>query len=318
MVGIKTFALICMHSATSLLCFFAHRVNCDAWSNRVGTVIKYFLFIGVLLLCGNSKLYALCPAGMTMVNQSGNADAVQSFAGIFEGAAGAARALGPPQGGGFSLTNWAFLFPATGELVLDMTDLIPENSTIVLRVGQGNNNTANVSTSNDLITFTAATTVTSVVNGANINYTVAAGSGGARYIRFQDTINTNFPPNTWWFAIDGITYSEICVPIPVADLSITKTDGSGTYTPGGSATYAIVVTNNGPDDVTGAVIADNLPNGVTLSGAWNCAASFGSSCSAANGGAIGGSAVSLSADIINGGVITVNVPVNFSSNMADY
>ena len=39
---------------------------------------------------------------------------------------------------------------------------------------------------------------------------------------------------------------------PVADLSVTKTDGSATYTPGGSTTYTIVVTNNGPSFVTGA------------------------------------------------------------------
>jgi len=277
-----------------------------------GTIKKLIYFC--LLFFSSNVVYAMCPAGTTMMNQSGNADAVQSFSGIWQNAAGAARALGPPQGGGFSLTNWAFIFPTTGELVLDMTDLIPENSTIVLRVGERPNNPVNVSTSNDLITFTAATVVSSNTGGSNVNYTVAAGSGGARYIRFQDTTATNL----LWFAIDGITYSEICEPDPVVDLSITKDDGSATYTPGGTTTYTIVVTNNGPDDVTGAMIEDNLPNGVTLSAVWTCSASAGSSCSAASGGSAGGSAVNLTADIINGGVITVNVPVQFSANMGDY
>lgn len=269
-----------------------------------------------LLFFSSNAVFAMCPAGTTMMNQAGNADAVQSHSGIYQGAAGAARALGPPQGGGFSLVNWAFIFPTTGELVLDMTDLIPENSTIVLRVGQrGANNSANVSTSNDLITFTAATVVSAAIQGSNVNYSVAAGSGGARYIRFQDAYAVN---DGSWFAVDGITYSEICEPNPVVDLRIDKDDGSLTYTPGGSSTYTIQVRNAGPDDVAAAVIQDNLPNGVTLSGSWSCVATAGSSCSAASGGAVGGSAVNLTADILNGGGITVTVPVNFSSNMGDY
>src|SRR4029077_19953034 len=48
-------------------------------------------------------------------------------------------------------------------------------------------------------------------------------------------------------------------PAPVADLSVTKTDGSATYLPGGRTTYTIVVTNNGPSFVTGATVIDALP-----------------------------------------------------------
>jgi len=113
-----------------------------------------------------------------------------------------------------------------------------------------------------------------------------------------------------------VTIQEV-VPL-VADLQIRKDDGSLTYTPGGSSTYTIQVRNAGPDDVIGAIIQDNLPNGVTLSGPWTCLATAGSSCSAASGGAVGDSAVNLTADILNGGGITITVPVNFSSNMADY
>src|SRR5204862_187591 len=58
-----------------------------------------------------------------------------------------------------------------------------------------------------------------------------------------------------------------------ADLRITKTDGSATYTPGGSITYTIVVTNAGPSDVTGATVADTIPvlTGVT----WTAVATTG-------------------------------------------
>lgn len=103
-----------------------------------------------------------------------------------------------------------------------------------------------------------------------------------------------------------------------AELQITKDDSSLTYTPGRTETYTIIVTNNGPGPVTAATILDNLPSGVTLSAQWSCNATAGSGCSAANGGSIGGTVVFLTADIINGGVITVDVPVRFSANMGDY
>jgi uncharacterized repeat protein (TIGR01451 family) len=103
-----------------------------------------------------------------------------------------------------------------------------------------------------------------------------------------------------------------------ADLSITKSDGSGTYTPGGSATYTLVVANAGPDAVTGAQVTDTLPAGATLTGAWSCAASAGSTCGAASGGAAGGTSVTLGVNLINGGQATITVPVSFSADPAAY
>src|SRR6185295_7384575 len=44
-----------------------------------------------------------------------------------------------------------------------------------------------------------------------------------------------------------------------ADLSITKTDGVATATPGGSVTYTITASNAGADPVTGATVADTFP-----------------------------------------------------------
>ena len=56
------------------------------------------------------------------------------------------------------------------------------------------------------------------------------------------------------------------------DLAITKTDGTTTYTPGGSTTYTIVVSNNGPSAVTGAAVNDALPAAIT-SDTWTAVAS---------------------------------------------
>jgi LPXTG-site transpeptidase (sortase) family protein len=55
-----------------------------------------------------------------------------------------------------------------------------------------------------------------------------------------------------------------------ADLAITKVASPvGYYLPGGTLTYTIVVTNNGPADVTGAVVSDNIPDQIE-SWTWEC------------------------------------------------
>ena len=69
---------------------------------------------------------------------------------------------------------------------------------------------------------------------------------------------------------------EITVEAPSADLSITKTNTPGvnsevdqaadTVTSGQNTTYTLVVKNNGPDSVTGAVVTDTPTSGLTCAG----------------------------------------------------
>ncbi|MGO1068481.1 prealbumin-like fold domain-containing protein [Lysobacter sp. CA199] len=99
-----------------------------------------------------------------------------------------------------------------------------------------------------------------------------------------------------------------------AALSIAKSDGSATYTPGGDAVYTITVRNDGPDAVAGALIEDLLPNGASLRAVWDCAISVGTgACNPASGGAVGGNAVNLSVDLAGGATATITVPVNFAA-----
>src|SRR4029079_19078080 len=69
-----------------------------------------------------------------------------------------------------------------------------------------------------------------------------------------------------------------------AALSITKTDGVTTATPGGSVTYTITASNAGPDAVTGATVADPFPAVLTCT--WTCVGAGGGTCTAAGSGNI--------------------------------
>jgi uncharacterized repeat protein (TIGR01451 family) len=90
---------------------------------------------------------------------------------------------------------------------------------------------------------------------------------------------------------------------PQADLRIAKSADVPTILPGGTVTYTVVVSNNGPSHVVGATITDTVPSqltGVT----WSCAASAGSACATATGS---GNAISTSADLNSGSSVTLTI-----------
>lgn len=72
-----------------------------------------------------------------------------------------------------------------------------------------------------------------------------------------------------------------CAP---ADLTITNNDGQSTYTPGGSLTYVLTVINFSQFNVSGAIVSDTFPPGLTCN--WNCFGSGGASCAASGAGDI--------------------------------
>jgi uncharacterized repeat protein (TIGR01451 family) len=100
-------------------------------------------------------------------------------------------------------------------------------------------------------------------------------------------------------------------------LGISKTDGSATYTPGGSATYTVVVTNAGPSNAANVSVSDALPAGVTLSGTPTCIAAGTATCGTITGTA-GGTTFSATAASIAAGAantLTYTVPVQFAASM---
>ncbi|MRX26636.1 DUF11 domain-containing protein [Kangiella sp. HZ709] len=92
-----------------------------------------------------------------------------------------------------------------------------------------------------------------------------------------------------------------------ADISVTKNDSTTIYTPGGTSSYTIVVSNGGPIDVTGLQVSDPIPTGVSLM-SWSCTPSAGASCTAAGTGAI-----NQLVDIPDGGTVTYTVNVTYST-----
>ncbi len=97
---------------------------------------------------------------------------------------------------------------------------------------------------------------------------------------------------TFTWGLDFIT----CACPTTADLSVTKTDGVVTATPGGSVTYTITASNAGPIAVTGATVADTFAAPLTCT--WTCVGAGGGTCTAAGSGNISD---------------TVNLPVGAST-----
>jgi uncharacterized repeat protein (TIGR01451 family) len=102
-------------------------------------------------------------------------------------------------------------------------------------------------------------------------------------------------------------------------LAVATTDGQPTYVPGGTATYAITVTNNGTSDALDVAIDDTLPAGVVLTAAVTCNANGNASCGTLAGSAgdahFGATGASVAAGAGNSVVLTA--PVRFAPGLTD-
>jgi large repetitive protein len=127
--------------------------------------------------------------------------------------------------------------------------LNPTYTSIV--VGTGSGNTASGSGS--------IFDVVSLMAGSSIVYTVTGTVSPSATGTLSNTATVTSPPNIPDLDPSDNTATDTDPLTPRADLSIVKTDGQTTSTPGTSITYTIVVNNNGPSNVTGASIQDLFP-----------------------------------------------------------
>ena len=138
----------------------------------------------------------------------------------------------------------------------------------------GNNNTSgnSVRFDNAAVDAGASNKLTITISG-----TVGSGTTGD----LINTANIVIPPSADFSDPNNnnnsATDTDTQASTPSADLAITKSDSSSTYTPGNSISYQVVVTNAGPDDASGFSIVDNVPAAIsgltvtcTASGSANC------------------------------------------------
>lgn len=104
-----------------------------------------------------------------------------------------------------------------------------------------------------------------------------------------------------------------------SDLSVTKTDGETTYTPGTEITYTIVVKNHSPFGVVNVRVVDNVPAGVPATNVtYTAIASIGSTTNVTSiqTGAIN-DLVSLPVDGTVTYTVKLNIPITFAGNLVN-
>src|SRR5262249_16590877 len=121
----------------------------------------------------------------------------------------------------------------------------------------------------------------SVVTGkrasrSSITYTVKGTVSPTASGSLCNSATVNAPPSVAHGKTGNKTATDTDTLAASGDLSITKTDGKSSVTPGTSDTYPIVVSNSGPSTVTGATVDDLFP-GIFTNDSFTSTASPGAS-----------------------------------------
>ncbi len=153
--------------------------------------------------------------------------------------------------------------------------------------GSGNINDATVALpANSSVTYTATCAVNASATGTLSN---------------TATVTSATDPNA-----GNNSATDTDTLVASADLSITKTDGVTTATPGGSVTYTITASNPGPSNAAGATVADTFPASLTCT--WTCVGVGGGTCTAAGSGNINDTA-----NLPSGGSVTYTASCTVSA-----
>lgn len=254
--GIITFDVVVPASATTSQTYARFRWSTDSGlgpdgSASDGEVEDYVLTISA------SGGASFCPTGKTLISSTGNADTVVVAATNSSAALGALVASGTTA----SAANSAQTSSSTPQLVIDLTDLVPENGRIDISLARDSSTgSIDLDLSPDNITWNNAATFAQGVEDRLHRISVYATADGVRYVRFNR--------NEGGTHIDGVQYFEACVNN--AALSVSKTSeiySGSTYQfalPGSDALYSISVTNtgDGPTDADSLFLYDRVPDQV--------------------------------------------------------
>ncbi len=131
--------------------------------------------------------------------------------------------------------------------------------------GAGNiaTTTNSIAGSNGTLTFSAICALSSAATGSLVN------AASASYANDNNSAN------------NSVTDTDTILPL--ADLSVTNSDGVATLNAGAGTTYTITVTNPATVPVTGVGVSDTFPASLSSCN-WTCNATAGGACQSASGG----------------------------------
>jgi uncharacterized repeat protein (TIGR01451 family) len=174
-------------------------------------------------------------------------------------------------------------------------------------------------------------TATSLASGVTSTFTVVLNAGSAQFGITDQTINQVFTTGNDWAdpnnANNSVTVSTSYVA-PKGEMAITATDSPDPVSPNGNITYAITVTNNGPDTATTAHLNVPLNNtllfqSITVPAGWSCATpavnggtSFTCTASSMASGAVANFSLVLKAAQSQFGNTNQTITQNFNTNSA--
>jgi uncharacterized repeat protein (TIGR01451 family) len=166
--------------------------------------------------------------------------------------------------------------------------------------------------------FSGSGNINAMVNmpvGGSITYTITVTVPSNYTGNLVNTATVTAPANALDPNLGNNTATDTDTSAPLSELSITKSDGVGTYTAGTTTTYTVVVDNNGPSDALGATVTDNAPGSSTITG-WTAVFTGG-----ASGTANGSGNINQSVNLPVGGeityTITLNIPSGFTGNLVN-
>jgi uncharacterized repeat protein (TIGR01451 family) len=128
-------------------------------------------------------------------------------------------------------------------------------------------------------------TNTDLLAGGSASFTLSGTLDPTSSGSLVNTASVSAPPGVVDPSAADNSATDTDAVTPLADLSVTKTDGQASVVPGQAVAYAIEVANGGPNPVAGATVTDTPPVDLT-DVAWTCAASPGSSCPSSGTGPI--------------------------------
>ncbi|MGM9320699.1 beta strand repeat-containing protein [Deinococcus aquaticus] len=116
----------------------------------------------------------------------------------------------------------------------------------------------------------------SIPSGGTLTFTVTAtvtATGGS----VVNTATVSVPATTIEPNTGNNTASDTDTVTPIADLTLTKTNGVSSVNPARTTTYTITLTNNGPSGAGGTVLTDPAATGLAKTGV-SCVAAGGAAC----------------------------------------